>query len=133
MALWTTSPDTKNKNKKNEKNKNQNKKQGQTKQQKNPKPQTKSFSVTSQNFLCFCFVQKEHFLTTWPKTHAPSKHYKIWGFQRTKNSYASRNGHFWTQKTQIQKFQLSLFLSFFLLFSTTKTQKCSETPIFRVF
>ena len=36
------------------------------------------------------------------------------------------------KKTQIQKFQLSYFLAFFL-FQKQKTQKSAETPIFIVF
>ena len=46
-----------------------------------------------------------------------------------KNSYASRNGHFWTQKTQIQKFQLSSFFVLFLLFRRQK-HKNALKPLF---
>ena len=45
-------------------------------------------------------------------------------------SYASRNGHFWTKKTQIQKFQLSFFFFCFFSLSTTKNTKISWNPYF---
>ena len=70
-------------------------------------------------------------LTTWPRKRAPPKHYKNRGFSLFKKSYVSRNGHFWTKKTQIQKFQLS-FLVFFL-FQQHKTLKLAETSFLQCF
>ena len=68
---------------------------------------------------------------TWPKTRAPLKHYENRGFREhiKKNSFASRNGHFWTPKMQIQKFQLSFV--FVPLFSfNNKKHKSALKPIF---
>ena len=39
-----------------------------------------------------------------------------------KSSCASRDGHFWTKKSQIHKFQLSFSFACFLLFQQHKTQ-----------
>ena len=82
-----------------------------------------SFSVISQKFL-FWWVSKISLFfdnlaqkTRTPKTLGVSAH------QFLKNGYASRNGHFWTKKTQIQKFQLSFF-TYFLLFQQQKHKKC---------
>ena len=85
-----------------------------------------SFSVISENFLLFWLgVQNFPFLTTWPKKRAHKKHYKNSGFSAffLKSSCASRNGHFWTKKSQIHKFQLSIFFSLFSSLSTTQNTK----------
>ena len=47
-----------------------------------------------------------------------------------KSRCASRNGHFWTKKTKIQKFQLSFSFLPFSPFSTTKNTKISWNPDF---
>ena len=72
------------------------------KTRKNKKHSKMSFSVISENFPLFWVgVQNFPFLTTWPKKRAPKKHYKNRGFSKLflVNTYASRNGHFWTKKT----------------------------------
>ena len=45
-------------------------------------------------------------------------------------SCVSRNGRFWTKKTKIYKFQLSFFLSYFLLFQKQKNTKICWNPYF---
>ena len=67
------------------------------------------------------------------KKCAPKKHYKTRGFSKAffENSYASRNGNFWTKKPK-PKIPVIIFWAFSSL-STTKTHKCAETPIFVVF
>ena len=49
-----------------------------------------------------------------------------------KNSYASRNGHFWTKKSQIQKFQLSFFCLFSSLSTTTNINICWKPYFYSV-
>ena len=91
---------------------------------------TKTFSYQS-NF--FGGVSKNSFFDNLAqKTRTPKTLYEIGvsAHQFLKNSYASRNGHFWT-KNQIQKFQLSFFAYFSV--STTKNTKNAETPIYIVF
>ena len=130
------------------KNKKKQKKTKQTKKQKKKKKEKKkktrkhkkyskmSFSVISENFLLFWVgVQNFPFLTTWAKKRAPQKNtikIGVSGPFFLKSRCASPNGHFWTQKSQIHKFQLSFFACF-LLFQQHKTQKFAETPIFIVF
>ena len=122
--------------KKTKQTKKQKKKKKEKKTRKHKKYSKMSFSVISENFLLFWVgVQNFPFFTTWPKKRAPKKNYKNWGFRAffLKSRCASRNGHFWTQKSQIPKFQLSFFFACFLLFQQHKTQKFAETPIFIVF
>ena len=61
-----------------------------------------SFSVISENFPFFWVgVQNFPFLTTWPKSAHPKNTIKI-GVSANfflENTYASRNGHFWTKNT----------------------------------
>ena len=139
----TLKPSKKNKTKKNKKKtkqkttqKNKKKEKPRKKKKKTQKYQKKSFSVISQNFLFFWQgIQKLPFLTPWPRKRAPKNTIKI-GVSACfflERSYASRNGHFWTKKTQIHKFQLSFFFLPFFLFQKQKTQKSAETPIFIVF
>ena len=62
----------------------------------------------------FWWVSKISFLRQLgPKTRTPQNTIKNKGFGKLffEKTYASRNGHFWTKK-QIQKFQISLLLSF---------------------
>ena len=96
---------------------------------KTQKYQKKGFSVISQNFLFWGGVQKFPFLTTWPRKRAPKEHYKNWGFSKAfwKNSYASRNGHFWTKKPYPEI--PDHFFGSFLLFQQQKTQNSAETPV----
>ena len=119
----------KQRNKKTKKTKKKNKKTKNTKITKN------SFSVISQIFLLFFGgCPKIPFLTTWSKNTHPKNTIKMGVAARhfSKNRYASPNGDFWTNKSQIQKFQLSFFC-LFLLFQQQKTPKLTETPIFIVF
>ena len=102
------------------------------KKTKNTKIQKKTFQL-SVNFFFFRWVSKiSLLLTTWSKNAHPKNTIKI-GVSAThflKNSFVSRNGHFWIKKSQIQKFQLSFY--FFCLFSspsTTETPKLAE-PLF---
>ena len=114
-------------NKKNKQKKNQKKKQ-KLKKHKNTKKRAFQLSVKISLFWGGVF-QKLPFLTTWPRKRAPPKHYKNRGFSTPilKNSYASRNGHFWTKKTQIHKFQLSFFFAFFFSFNNKKHKALLKT------
>ena len=81
-------------------------------------------------------VQNFLFLTTWPKKRAPRKHYKNRGlsllfFEEKDMRYET--AIFGPTKTQIQKFQLSFFFAYFLLFQHQKTQKIAETPFLLCF
>ena len=113
VALRAISPDPKKNQKKTTKNKKNINKTKTTK-----KYQKMSFSIISQKFLFFGGLPNIPFFTTWPRKRAPPKHYKnrASAHQFLKNSYASRNGHSWTKKNQIHKFQLSFFLVFFFFF-----------------
>ena len=114
---------------KNKKTKKKKKEQKTTKTQKYSKM---SFSVISQNFPFFGVgVQNFPFLTTWPKKRAPQNTIKNRGFSKLlfEETYASRNGHFWTKKTKSRNSSYHFFLPISSL-STTKTQKVAETPIF---
>ena len=126
--LWATSldPQTLQKNQKY-------KKKQKDKKNTNKKYQKKNFSVISQ-FFFFGGCPNFPFFDNLAKKARTQKHYKNRGFSNPflENSSASRNGHFWTKKAKIQKFQLSLFLPFSSL-STTKHKISSETPIFIVF
>ena len=108
--------------------------QKKTKERKKRKPQTpkNSFSVISQffPFLGVAF-QKFPFLTPWPKKPEPKKHYKNRGFRPffLKSCCASRNGHFWTKKPQIYKFELSFFLPIFFSFNNRKHKNLLK-PLF---
>ena len=120
-----------NKENKRKNKKKQEKKKPQKKQQKYPKI---SFSVISQMFLFFWVAfQNFPFLTPWPRKRAPKKHYKNRAFRAffflLESRCASRNGHFWTKKTKIHKFQLSFFFAYFLLFQQQKTQNLLK-PLF---
>ena len=132
MTLPATSPDLKPspKHKKNTKN-NQKKKEKEKHTKKTQKyPRKKKLFSYQSNFLFWWVPKNFPLLTTWPKTRAPPKHYKKTGVSESKvlkNSYASRNGHFWTQKIQIRKFQLSYICCPYSFFNNK--QKCSETPI----
>ena len=92
-----------------------------------------SFSVISENFLFFGWVSKiSLFWQLGPKSAHPKNTMKIRvsGPFFLKSRCASRNGHFWTKKSKIHKFQLSFFFASFLLFQQQKTQKIAETPYF---
>ena len=116
-----------------EKTKKQEKKEAKKKQQKYPKI---SFSVISQIFLFFGWLFKiSLFWHLGPESAHPKNTIKIGvsGPFFLKSCCASRNGHFWTKKPKIYKFQLSFFFGLFSSLSTTKNPKIAETPIFIVF
>ena len=112
--------------KKNEKKENKGKK---PKKHKNAKKRAFQLSVI---FFFFWWVSKiSLFWQLGQKSAHPKNTIKI-GVSAThfvENSSESRNGHFWTKKTQIQKFQLSFFLPFSSL-TTTKNTKVSRNPYF---
>ena len=131
LTLKPSKKDHKNKKKKLTKKKA--KKETQKKTAKIPK---NSFSVISQFFpFLGWFFKKIPFLHLGPKNLNPKNTIKIevLGPFFLNSCCASRNGHFWTKKPKIYKFQLSFFLPYFLLFQQQKTQKSAETPIFIVF
>ena len=120
----------KNKQKKTkQKNKKKEKKEAKKKTAKTPK---NSFSVISQIFPFFWVAfQNFPFLTPWPRKRAPKKHYKNRGFRAffLESRCASRNGHFWTKKPKIYKFQLSFFLPIFFSFKNKKHKNLLK-PLF---
>ena len=101
--------------------------------QKNSKNTQKlAFQLSVSNFSFFWWLFKiSLFLTPWPRKRAPKKHYKNRGCRAffLESRCASRNGHFWTKKTKIHKFQLSLFCLFSSI-STTKNPKHCWNPYF---
>ena len=129
---------TKTKHKKTKQTKKQKKKKKkQKKKQENTKNTQKwAFQLSVKIFFFFGWVSKiSLFWQLGPKSAHPKNTIKIGvsGPFFLKSRCASRNGHFWTQKSQIHKFQLSFFFACFLLFQQHKTQKFAETPIFIVF
>ena len=123
---WPLNPPKKNKRKQEKKTPPPKKKQ------KYPKL---AFQLSEKSFPFFWVAfQNFPFLTPWPKKRAPKKHYKNRAFRPffLKSSCASRNGHFWTKKAKIHKFQLSFFC-LFLLLQQQKNPKVAETPILIVF
>ena len=150
VALRATSPDplqkkqkTKNKKQKTKKTKEikKRKKEKQEKKQtkgKNPKntkiPKKRAFQL-SVFFFFFWWVSKiSLFWQLGQKSAHPKNTIKI-GVSAThfvENSSESRNGHFWTKKSQIQKFQLSFFFAFFFSYNNKNT-KVSWDPYFIVF
>ena len=124
----TLKPSKQNKKTKQKKNKKKKIKE-KTKITKIPK---KSFSVISQIFPFFGGCPKfPFFWQLGPKSAHPQNTIKIGvsAAHFVENSSESRNGQFWTQKSQIQKFQLSFFLSFSSL-TTTKNTTISWNPYF---
>ena len=118
-----------------------NKKQKTNKKQKKKPPKKskitkkKLFSYQSIFSIFWVAFQNFPFLHLGPKNLNPKNTIKIGvlGHFFLKSCCASRNGHFWTKKPKIYKFQLSFFFAYFLLFQKQKTQKSAETPIFIVF
>ena len=84
-------------------------------------------------FFFFGWVSKNClFSQLGPKSAHPKNTIEI-GVSAThfvENSSESRNGHFWTKKSQIQKFQLSFFFLLFSSLTTTKNTKISWNPYF---
>ena len=115
------------KKKQKQKNKQTNK-QNKKKKKKKPKKRTakipkNSFSIISQIFPFFGWLFKiSLFYILAQKKQNPKKTIKIGvlGPFSLKSCCASRNGHFWTKKPQIYKFQLSFFLPIFFSFNNKK-------------
>ena len=129
-----------NKNKTKTKQNKQNKKTTKNnKKRKNKKEKVKNTRIPKKEL--FSYQSKfSFFLTGYPKIAffdtlaqktRTQKHYKNRNFRLfiLERSYASRNGHFWTKKTQIHKFQLSFFSCLFS-FSKTKKHKNLLKPLF---
>ena len=109
---WTLNPPKKTKTKRNK-----------TNRKKLPK---KTFELS----IKFLFSKSPFFDNLGQKTRT-QKHYSNWGFsnQFLKSNYRSRNGHFWTPKTQISNYHCFCPS---LLFEKQKHKKCWN-PCFIVF
>ena len=125
VALRATSPDPqtlqkKHKNKQtNQKTKKKTKKKKKEKTKKQQKYQKIAFQLSVKFFLFLGGFSKFPFFTSWPKKLNPKNTIKIGvlGPFFLKSCCASRNGHFWTKKPKIYKFQLSFFLPIFFSFN----------------
>ena len=136
---WPLNPPNKNKtktkqNKQNKKTTKNNKKRKTKKEKvKNTKiPKKELFSYQSKFSFFLTGYPKIAFFDTLAQKTRTQKPYKNRGFRLffLERSYASRNGHFWTKKTQIHKFQLSFFFLPFFSFSKTKNTKICWNPYF---
>ena len=128
-------PTKKKKTKKKQKKKKKKKKK-RKQQEKTKNTQKWAFQLSVNIFFFFGWVSKiSLFWQLGPKSAHPENTIKIGvsGPFFLESRCASRNGHFWTKKTKIHKFQLSFFFACFLLFQQQKTPKTTETPIFIVF
>ena len=135
LTLKPWKKNKKNKKKQKTKKRKRSKKKQRTKKQRNYKNSKKElFSYQSIFSFFLVGVQNFPFWQLGPKSAHPKNTIKIAvsATHFVENSPESRNGHFWTKKSQIQKFQLSFFL-LFLLLQQQKTQTLAETPIFIVF
>ena len=106
---------SKTKQKKNKKTKNTKKNKKKNKKRNTHKNTKKElFSYQSIFSLFFGGCPKFPFLTPWPKKRAPKKHYKNRCFSKffLKSSCASRNGQFWTKKTQTRNSSYHCFCLF---------------------
>ena len=134
----TLKPSKNNKTKKQKKNKTKNntkktkKKKNQERKKKHKNTKKRAFQLSVKIFFFFDRASKNClFLTPWPRKRAPKNTIKI-GVSACfflERSYASRNGHFWTKKTQIQKFQLSFFFLPFFSFKNKKHKNLLK-PLF---
>ena len=121
--------------KKNQTKQNQTKKQKKEKKgspkKKQQKHQKIAFQLSVKFFLFWVAFQNFPFLTPWPRKRAPKKHYKNRGFRAffLESRCASLNGHFWTKKPQIYKFQLSFFLPICFSFKNKKHKNMLK-PLF---
>ena len=124
------------KTKKQTKKQKKNKKKEKKKPKKTAKITKNSFSVISQIFPFFWVAfQNFLFLHLGPKNLNPKSTIKIGvlGPFFLKSCCASRNGHFWTKKPKIYKFQLSFFLPIFFSFNNKKTNICWNPYFYSVF
>ena len=120
----TLKPSKKKKTKKQKKNK---KKKKSKQNKKTKKYQKMSFSVISQKFLIFWWVSKNSlFWQLGPENAHPQNTIKIGvsAHQFLKNSYASRNGHFWTKKPKSRNSSYHFFLPIFFSFNNKKHKNC---------
>ena len=99
-----------------------------TKKHENTKKRAFQLSVI---FSFFGGCPNFPFLTTWPKKRAPKKHNKNRGFSNPflENSFASRDGHFWTKKTKSRNSSYHCWGAFFFSFNNKNT-KISWNPYF---
>ena len=130
----TKKKQTKKKKKNKKKNKKTRKKRSPPKKQQKHQKIAFQLSVKFFHFSCWLF-KISLFWHLGPESAHPKNTIKIGvsGPFFLESRCASRNGHFWTKKTKIHKFQLSFFFAYFLLFQQQKTPKIAETPIFIVF
>ena len=134
LTLKPSKKNTKKTKKSKQKNNNKKTKKNKKKQKKQQKYQKLAFQLSVNFFHFWVTFQNFLFWHLGPKSAHPQNTIKI-GVSAThfvENSFESQNGHFWTKKTQIQKFHLSFFLPFSPV-TTTKIQRLAETPIFIVF
>ena len=90
----------------------------------------KNQSVISHFFLFLVGVQNFPFCQLGQKSAQPKNTLKI-GVSAThllENSFASRNGHFWTKKPN-PEIPVIIFFAFLFSFNNKKTPKLAETPI----
>ena len=135
----TLKPSKKNKTKKQKKNKTKNntkktkkKKNQERKRKKHKNTKKRAFQLSVKILFFYDRVSKNClFLTPWPRKRAPKNTIKI-GVSACfflERSYASRNGHFWTKKTQIRNSSYHFFSCLFSL-SKTKNTKICRNPYF---
>ena len=129
---------TKNKKQKKPKNRKINKKKENKgrKTKKTQKYQKRAFQLSVKIFFLFWRVSKISLFDNLAKKARTQKNTIKIGVSATRfveNSSEWRNGHFWTKKHQIQKFQLSFFFCLFSSLTTTKNTQISWNPYFIVF
>ena len=132
LTLKPSKKNTKTQKQTKKKQKKRKKKKTQKKTAQLPK---NNFSVISQLFPFLGGFSKFPFFTPWPKKPEPKKHYKNRCFRPffLKSCCASRNGHFWTKKPKMYKFQLSFFLPIFFSFKDKNTKICWNPYFYSVF
>ena len=114
--------------KKTQKQKNKQKKKEKKKPKKKQQTYQKIAFQLSVNFFLFLgwLFKISLFLHLAPKNLNPKNTIKLWvlGPFFLKSCCASRNGHFWTKKPKIYKYQLSFFCLFSSLSKTKNTKIC---------
>ena len=131
----TLKPSKRNTKKQQNKKKQKKDKKREKKQEKTKNTQKWAFQLSVKIFLFFGWVSKiSLFWQLGPKSAHPKNTIKI-GVSANfflENTYASRNGHFWTKKTQIHKFQIIFFCLFSSLSTTENTKNCWNTYFYSV-
>ena len=124
-------------NKKRQEKKNKQKKQKKKKKRSQKKKQQKHQKIAFQlsvKFFLFLggFLKISLFWHLGPESAHPKNTIKIGvsGPFFLESRCASRNGHFWTKKPKIYKFQLSFFFCLFSSLSKTKNTKICWNPYF---